>query len=74
MTNAFARQDRLLTLLRLYARPITTSDVRLINTGLGSPKKTTARSDIADLQRRGLLAAAGTDGQRSYRLTRKATA
>ncbi|MGW1949938.1 hypothetical protein ACWCRC_37235 [Streptomyces sp. NPDC001940] len=74
MTNAIRRQNRLLTLLRVYARPITTSDVRLLNAELGAPKRTTARSDIADFQRRGLLAAAGTDGERSYRLTRKATA
>ncbi|MFE9736184.1 hypothetical protein ACFYO9_37660 [Streptomyces sp. NPDC005863] len=66
-----ARQTRLLERLRADGGDITTGRIHTLNRELGAPKRTTARRDIADLHRRGLLAPGRREG--AYHLTRKAT-
>jgi len=74
MPELTSRQQQLLAALRIRRRVVTTGRVREINAGLGAPKRTTARRDIAALHRAGLLIEGGQDNARFYLLTRKAAA
>jgi hypothetical protein len=67
-----ARQQQLLDSLRNLRGVVTTGRVHRVNRGLGAPKRTTARRDIADLHRSGLLLQGGSEHARFYVLTRKA--
>lgn len=72
MNGLTGRQTELLEALRTRRGVVTTGRVHDINRGLGAPKRTTARSDIAALHRQGLLIQGGADSARFYLLTRKA--
>jgi predicted DNA-binding transcriptional regulator YafY len=74
MPELTARQQQLLEALRARRGVVTTSRVREVNSGLGAPKRTTARRDITALHRAGLLIQGGDDHARFYLLTRKARA
>lgn len=72
--NLTERQRQLLDALRAERGVVTTGRVHEVNRSLGAPKRTTARHDIEDLHRAGLLIQGGADDRRFYLLTRKAVA
>ncbi|WP_309049035.1 hypothetical protein [Streptomyces sp.] len=73
MSQLSERQTRLLEALKAEGGVIRASRVHDLNRGLGAPKRTTARHDLAALRKRGLLIQGGAEDGRFYLLTRKVT-